>query len=363
MTKVLVEDSGLFAIANTLRKYLGETKNILVPTELPKAKISKTPNAISSTEQSGGYGNNTELWDTVTIEGASKIKIKMSFQTEGTNYDWVQVMSGSTTVASGAKFGGKTLDTVEFEFSGDTVTFYFKSDSSTHMYLGYYAEIRGLDAEGNYINNGVEGTELVPLPTPTPNLFKVADMDTAIDNIGNQLSMIAMNTITSIIIPDDVTYIGADAFYGQTELIRVVLPEGLTSLKNGCFEGCTKLREINLPSSLTSIEANSFNNCKNLAISEVPTGVTTISTHTFAHNSTRTFTFHEGIKNVQKYSFYDCKSLETVIFKGTPTTIATSAFINCTQTTLTIKVPWAEGAVANAPWGATNATIIYNYTE
>jgi hypothetical protein len=25
-------------------------------------------------------------------------------------------------------------------------------------------------------------------------------------------------------------------------------------------------------------------------------------------------------------------------------------------------VPWAEGAVANAPWGATNATINYNYT-
>lgn len=29
---------------------------------------------------------------------------------------------------------------------------------------------------------------------------------------------------------------------------------------------------------------------------------------------------------------------------------------------LTRGVPWAEGAVTNAPWGATNATINYNYT-
>jgi hypothetical protein len=27
----------------------------------------------------------------------------------------------------------------------------------------------------------------------------------------------------------------------------------------------------------------------------------------------------------------------------------------------TINVPWAQDAVANAPWGATNATINYNH--
>jgi hypothetical protein len=46
-------------------------------------------------------------------------------------------------------------------------------------------------------------------------------------------------------------------------------------------------------------------------------------------------------------------------FKGTPTNIATDAFYNC-RNLLDIYVPWAEGEVANAPWGATNATIHYN---
>lgn len=45
------------------------------------------------------------------------------------------------------------------------------------------------------------------------------------------------------------------------------------------------------------------------------------------------------------------------------TNIGDSAFSGCTSLALTtINVPWADGAVANAPWGATNATITYGYT-
>jgi len=54
--------------------------------------------------------------------------------------------------------------------------------------------------------------------------------------------------------------------------------------------------------------------------------------------------------------------MRTLTFNGTPTSIASNAFGNCTNLR-TINVPWAEGAVANAPWGATNATINYNYTS
>lgn len=55
------------------------------------------------------------------------------------------------------------------------------------------------------------------------------------------------------------------------------------------------------------------------------------------------------------------ESSHTHINKTELDTIATDAFEGCTNLTA-INVPWAEGAVANAPWGATNATINYNYT-
>lgn len=64
-------------------------------------------------------------------------------------------------------------------------------------------------------------------------------------------------------------------------------------------------------------------------------------------------------------SFDGCTNLEMVTFKRTPAdgsfALNTQAFTNCPNLK-TINVPWAEGAVSNAPWGATNATINYNYT-
>lgn len=49
----------------------------------------------------------------------------------------------------------------------------------------------------------------------------------------------------------------------------------------------------------------------------------------------------------------------SLTFRSTPSSIANNAFGACSGLT-TIHVPWASGAVADAPWGATNAVIHYN---
>ena len=90
---------------------------------------------------------------------------------------------------------------------------------------------------------------------------------------------------------------------------------------------------------ITLIGDHAFNSCTNLALTSLPEGVTSIG------NS----------------AFNACRNLNTITFKGTPTSIALNAFRDCTNLT-TINVPWSEGEVANAPWGATKATINYNYT-
>lgn len=95
-----------------------------------------------------------------------------------------------------------------------------------------------------------------------------------------------------------------------------------------------------LPSDLTKIRSYAFYNCDNLALTSLPEGVTTI----------------------ENYAFSGCTGITSMTFKGTPDTIYDNVFKGCANLT-TINVPWAEGAVANAPWGATNATINYNYTE
>ena len=113
---------------------------------------------------------------------------------------------------------------------------------------------------------------------------------------------------------------------------------GITSIGSYAFAYCTNLALTSLPESLTSIDNYAFNNCTNLALTSLP----------------------ENLTSIGNYAFHGCTSLTSLTFKGTPTSISVDAFRYCNNLK-TINVPWAEGAVANAPWGATNATINYNY--
>ena len=131
-----------------------------------------------------------------------------------------------------------------------------------------------------------------------------------------------------------IAYIESDAGAGITEL-----PSKLKKIGSYAFQNCSRLALTSLPSGLTSIGNSAFEYCGKLALTSLPSGLTSIGSSAF-----------QGFTG-----------LTSLTFKGTPNKIVSTAFNNCTNLT-EIKVPWAEGAVANAPWGATNATITYNYT-
>lgn len=80
---------------------------------------------------------------------------------------------------------------------------------------------------------------------------------------------------------------------------------------------------------------------------------------TIIARSVSTLTLPADLPSIGDYAFAFWSGLSAVAFLGTPKSIAGSAFYACPNLTK-ITVPWAEGAVANAPWGATNATITYN---
>lgn len=70
------------------------------------------------------------------------------------------------------------------------------------------------------------------------------------------------------------------------------------------------------------------------------------------------FTIPANCVEINDKAFSGCTSLTSVTFLGQPELITPAAFQGCTALT-NIYVPWAEGAVDFAPWGATNATIHY----
>ena len=88
-----------------------------------------------------------------------------------------------------------------------------------------------------------------------------------------------------------------------------------------------------------------------------------IRSYAFADSrSLISLTIPNSIRYVLNEVCYNCINLRTITFKGTPKLIFNFAFRYCDNLT-TINVPWSEGEVSGAPWGAENVTINYNYME
>lgn len=187
MANVVIDDSSLHAIGDALRGKLGEShteRRVVDVIHHPetsknmKPKIAKTSNAVDFTTRSGGYGNNKNDTQTVKVEGATALLIDVAYQTESTSYDYLLINNGST------KYGGTTLTKKSIVVNGDTATFTFKSDSSNDSYLGYYAEVLGVDADGNVLQEVTPAwDEDIYEDVVVPHVYKPRDMAAAITSI------------------------------------------------------------------------------------------------------------------------------------------------------------------------------------
>ena len=177
----------------------------------------------------------------------------------------------------------------------------------------------------------------------------------------------------------DVAAIRTYAFKNCTKLTKVVAPN-VTTLSSFAFDGCTNLTEISFPQISYFNGTSCFNNCKSLVSVDMPnmyiapnqafanSGLTEIHFESlriidpmvFMNCKSATSIYLPKLEKVNNGAFSKCTALTEVTLPNTVTEISSSAFNGCTNL-LDIYVPWAEGAIANAPWGATNATIHYNH--
>jgi hypothetical protein len=182
--------------------------------------------------------------------------------------------------------------------------------------------------------------------TGTEDTYKPSEMAAAIESIetggggGDEVASYLISNragLTSIAFPEGITRIASYAFFGCYNLVLTELPATITAIGNNAFAGCDGLAITELPEGIAEVAMSSFSSCKGLT----------------------TMTMPASLQYVLSSAFSLCTGLTEVTFKGTPEEIAENAFSGCSNLT-TINVPWAEGAVAGAPWGATSATINYN---
>ena len=199
--------------------------------------------------------------------------------------------------------------------------------------------------------------------------------------------------LVSIEIPKNVETIESDAFKSTSSLERIDVEDGNTKYRseNNCvidsdntlIVGC---KNSVIPDEIVKIGSHSFWGCPIESI-DIPNTVEEIAGYAFTSSSITNFDLPDGCKTFGAMAFYGtpieslvfpsstehigmyctsyCDKLKELTIKQSDCRkidIDDEAFNNCLNLT-TINVPWGEGEVPHAPWGATNATINYNYVE
>ena len=187
------------------------------------------------------------------------------------------------------------------------------------------------------------------------------DIREGVESIGND-AFRADTGLVTVKLPNSLTKVGDGSFRGCSKLQLTELPEGITTILDQGFYGCSKITLKQLPQKLTRLYSQVFRGCSSLELTSLPQGITVIEQQAF-YGCTKLAlsTIPAAVKTIEALAFNNCTGLTEITFEGTPTTINAKAFEGCTNLTV-INVPWNEGDVADAPWGATNATINYGHT-
>jgi hypothetical protein len=81
----------------------------------------------------------------------------------------------------------------------------------------------------------------------------------------NEMPQYSLDTsLISVKIPNSITSVGNNAFYGCSKLITVTIPNSVISIGDYAFFNCSGLIDISIGSSVTSIGEGSFGNCSGM---------------------------------------------------------------------------------------------------
>jgi hypothetical protein len=117
------------------------------------------------------------------------------------------------------------------------------------------------------------------------------------------------SALTSIVIPDSVTYISGYAFCNCSNLTSINIPDSVTCIGDGAFSSCSDLTSVHIGSGVTSIGEAAFRDCFSLTSINIPDSVTYIS----------------------GYAFCNCSGLTSIVIPDSVTTIGEDAFEYCSS--------------------------------
>ena len=136
--------------------------------------------------------------------------------------------------------------------------------------------------------------------------------------------------VTSLTIPDGVTFIGQAAFR-DTDLRAMIIPDGVTIIKNEMFERCSNLTSVTIPNSVDTIEDTAFASCTSLTSISLPEGLTSLGFAAFLKSGLTSIVIPQGVPELYGSTFKECGQLAWVDIPASVKKIGWGDFVDCGQ--------------------------------
>lgn len=224
---------------------------------------------------------------------------------------------------------------IDVEFIKEKSTF---SDSDKKGKWAFKGSIKGVVSSAF---NGKKSLRSIILPEGITFIDRSAFSNSGLEAITLPESLMEIGQsvflgtqLKEITIPANVGALGASAFEGSdagTMPLEKVIFNGskIMEIEPYTFKNCVNLKEITLPESLTIIAYDAFFGCSSLTKVVIPDNVTEIEKTAFSQCTSLTeATIGRSVISIGEKCFDGCKKLATVICKGeTPARLGVGAFM------------------------------------
>jgi hypothetical protein len=135
-------------------------------------------------------------------------------------------------------------------------------------------------------------------------------------------------------IPNGVKQIDDNAFFSAAKLTTVAFPETLETIGDRAFIS-SGLTEIILPDNITYIGSQAFSRCRDLKSIKLPSGLAVITDDMLAgSNELKSITVPDGVVAIGGYAFGDCASLEEITIPASVKYMGEDVFRDCEDFTI-----------------------------
>lgn len=194
----------------------------------------------------------------------------------------------------------------------------------------------------SYVKDLSDGYKACYFEVETSEQITSVILPSTLKTIG--ISAFSQNLLTNIVIPEGVTTIAEEAFFGN-QITEANLPNTLTTLGAWAFEE-NSLSSITIPGSIIEIGISAFScnqlesiviqpgveiigeyafNCNNLNYVTIPTGVERIEMRAFSDNSLESVDISDTVNFIGWYAF-DHNAIESLVIPSGVKTISGLAF-------------------------------------